>query len=120
MCVHIIQRYDDTMKERGAEGEDRKGQIYTKSTGLAPSCLRVLLLRQHALLYMYVHIYPHTCLRISIYMHINLCPHICIYKRIHKLMHTHTLIHARAYAHGCARARMQDAYERACTGTPSP
>jgi len=41
-----------------------------------PSCLRVLLLRRHALLYMYVNIYPHTCLRISMYMHINLCPHI--------------------------------------------
>jgi len=23
MCVHIIQRYDDTMEERGAEGRER-------------------------------------------------------------------------------------------------
>jgi len=24
MCVHIIQRYDDTMKEKGGEGRERK------------------------------------------------------------------------------------------------
>jgi len=24
MCVHIIQRYDDTMKEKGGEGSARK------------------------------------------------------------------------------------------------
>ena len=35
MRVHIIQRYDDTMKEKGEEegGEERKGCIYIKSTG---------------------------------------------------------------------------------------
>jgi len=24
MCVHIIQRYDDTMREKGGEGRERK------------------------------------------------------------------------------------------------
>jgi len=24
MCVHIIQRYDDTMKDKGGEGRERK------------------------------------------------------------------------------------------------
>jgi len=29
MCVHIIPRYDDTMKERGSGGgEERNGHIY--------------------------------------------------------------------------------------------
>jgi len=46
MCVHIIQRYDDVMKEKGGEGRERKREIsiYRKSTGLTPSCLRVLFL----------------------------------------------------------------------------
>ena len=35
MCVHIIQRYDDTMKEKGEEEGERKERdiyIYIKST----------------------------------------------------------------------------------------
>ena len=24
MCVHIVQRYDDTMREKGGEGRERK------------------------------------------------------------------------------------------------
>ena len=34
MRVHIIQRYDDTMKEKGEE--ERKGYRYIKSTGGPP------------------------------------------------------------------------------------
>ena len=34
MRVHIIQRYDDTMKEKGEEeGERKERDIYVKSTG---------------------------------------------------------------------------------------
>jgi len=42
MFVHIIQRYDDTMREKGGEGRERKERdtYVLKSTGLTPSCLR--------------------------------------------------------------------------------
>ena len=109
------------MKERGAEGRERieKDKYTQKIYRVDPLLSAGVVARQHALLYMRVHA-PHAYLHISIYMRINLCPHICIYKRCHTLMHTHAPTHARAYALGCARVRMQDACERSCTGTSSP
>ena len=69
MCVHIIQRYDDTMKERGAEGRERieKDKYIQKSTGLTPSCQQVLLLDNTrcsicvCMLRMPACTYPYTC-----------------------------------------------------------
>jgi len=58
MCVHIVQRYDDAMKEKGGEGRERKEcdmyiyKIYLLSAG-------VVSMRQHALL-LYARAY-YTC-----------------------------------------------------------
>ena len=69
MCVHIIQRYDDTMKERGAEGRERieKDKYTQKSTGLTPSCQQALFLDNTrcsicvCMLRMPACTYPYTC-----------------------------------------------------------
>ena len=51
LCVHIIQRYDDTMKEKGErKGRGKKGMyIYSIYMWPPPVC-GVVSLRQHALL----------------------------------------------------------------------
>jgi len=85
-------------KRRG-EGEERKGYTYIKSTGLAPSCLRVLFLWDNTrCFYMLVYIYLYTHKRISIYMHISMYAHIHI--QVYSLL--------KAYTHTCIRicARM--------------
>jgi len=43
MCVHIIQRYDDTMREKGGEG-GRKGYICIKIYRVGPFLSAVLFL----------------------------------------------------------------------------
>jgi len=40
MCVHIIQRYDDTMGEKGGEGRERKERdIYVRVGALLSAVL---------------------------------------------------------------------------------
>jgi len=118
MCVHIIQRYDDNIKEKGGGGRERKEKDkYTKNLQgwPPPVCGCCFCEPTRAAFYMYVHMYPHTHMRIPIYMHIahthihahNLCPYIYILKCTHTLMHTPIHIHECASARGCAA--------RACT-----
>jgi len=66
MRVHIIQRYDDTMKEKGEEeGERKERHIYIyKIYRWPPPVCNVVSLRQHALLLcacaLYTCTYPRT------------------------------------------------------------
>jgi len=65
MRVHIIQRYDDAMKEKGEEGRERKKGIYIyKIYRWDPPVCGVVPLRQHALLLcahaFYTCTYPRT------------------------------------------------------------
>jgi len=75
MCVHIIQRYDDAMKEKGGEGRERKERdihifkIYRVAPLLS---VGVVFTRQHALL-LYARAY-YTCT--------YPCTHTYIYKCI--------------------------------------
>ena len=70
MCVHIIQRYDDTMKEKGGEGRERKEReiyiykIYRVGSLLSAGFVSV---RQHALplcARAYIPAYSHAHIRI--------------------------------------------------------
>jgi len=75
MCVHIIQRYDDAMKEKCGEGRERKERdihifkIYRVAPLLS---VGVVFTRQHALL-LYARAY-YTCT--------YPCTHTYIYKCI--------------------------------------
>ena len=62
MCVHIVQRYDDAMTEKGGEGREReKGDIYIYKIYRVGRLLSagVVSMRQHALL-LYARVY-YTC-----------------------------------------------------------
>ena len=65
MHVHIIHRYDDTMKEKGEEeGERKERDIYIYNLQVVPPASGVVSLRQHALFLcarvFYTCIYPRT------------------------------------------------------------
>jgi len=101
-------------KEGGRrEGEERKGYTYIKSTGLSPSCLRVLFLWDNTrCFYMLVYIYLYTHKRVSIYIHISIHAHIhiqvysllkaCTHTRMRICMRMHTFMHL---THANARAQ---------------
>jgi len=62
MCVHIIHRYDDTMREKGGEGRERKKRdihIYINLQGWPPPVCGVVSMRQRALL-LYARVF-YTC-----------------------------------------------------------
>ena len=75
MCVHIIQRYDDAMREKGGEGRERKERdiymykIYRVDPLLSAGAFSM---RPHAL-FVYARAYS-TCT--------YPCTHTYIYKRI--------------------------------------
>jgi len=51
MCVHIVQRYDDAMKEKGGEGRERKERDMYKIYRVGPLLSAGFVsIRQHALL----------------------------------------------------------------------
>jgi len=94
MCVHIIQRYGDTMREKGREGRERKETniyIYIKSTGLAPSCLRCCF---------YETTRTAVICSCMLYMHLSVHAHITHTRariRARMRMHMH-MTHSRAHA----------------------
>jgi len=83
MCVHIIQRHDDVMKEKGGEGRERKERdIYIyKIYRVAPLLSAgVVPMRQHAPL-LYARVYytcTYSCTRTYIYKCIPSSGHIRI------------------------------------------
>jgi len=92
MCVHIIQRYDDAMKEKGGEGRERKERdmyiykIYRVGPLLSAG---VVSMRQHALL-----LYARAYYYLSVHAHIT---HTCARIRARMRMHMHTT-HSSAHA----------------------
>jgi len=108
LCVHIIQRYDDTMegrRERGGRG-NRGIYIYVIYSGPLLSA-GVVSLRQHALLYVLVHF---------IHAHIRGRPHTYSSAFPHEGTHTFVRAHPRENAH----AHAHDAHGRARTDTHAP
>ena len=105
MRVHIIQRYDDTMKERRGKrkGRGKKGiYIYIIYRWPPPVC-GVVSLREHALLLC-------AC---AFYMHISAYAHTHI--QAHSLMRALTLSCARERACTCTRRIRARARRHACT-----
>jgi len=99
MCVHIIQRYDDTMREKGGEGRERRerdtyiNQIYR----VGPLLSAVLYLGDNTrCCYMLVHktrMHPGTC---GLTTHAHTPPRL----NTRACMRTHTRF-ARTQAHSC-------------------
>ena len=132
MRVHIIQRYDDTMKEKGEEeGERKERDIYIYNLQVAPSCLRCCffettrttfmcscILYMHISAYAHIHIQAHSLMRAlilscarthartRIHMHTThrgARRHACTLAHVGPTMHAHT--HPRMNTHACARTR---------------
>jgi len=135
MRVHIIQRYDDAMKETGEEGRERKERdIYIYNLQVAPSCLWCCffettratfmcscILYMHISAYAHIHIQAHSLMRALTLSR--------VFMRTHTRKHTRTCTHAHAhprYAHArshmqaCARTMYLHAYARGtCTHAPA-
>ena len=116
MRVHIIQRYDDTMKEMGKrEGRGKKGIYIYKIYRWPPPVCGVVSLRQRT----HAPAHEHACMRTHTHKHTCTCTHAHAHPRhAHArqctCMHTHTA-HARMQphnAHACVRTRTR---EHACT-----
>ena len=109
MCVHIILRYNDTMKERGGRGGRGKKGIYIYMIYRVDLFLSagIVSMRQLALLYMLVH---------SLHALIRARTHIYTSVFSHEGTYTYARVHPRenVYTHA------HDAYERARTGTHAP
>ena len=77
MRVHIIQRYDDTMKEKGEEeGKRKERDIHIYNLQVTPACLRccffettraafmrLCILNIHISAYAHTHIQAHSLMR---------------------------------------------------------
>jgi len=88
MRVHIIQRYDDTMKEKGVQERERKEtDIYIQNLQVAPSCLQCCFFETTRAAFMC------SCI---LYMHISAYAHTHI--QAHSLMRALTLLCARTHA----------------------
>ena len=108
MRVHIIQRYDDTMKEKAEEERERKERdIYVYNLQVAPSCLRCYFFETTRAAFM--------CWCI-LYMHIS--AYALTHIQAHSLMRALTL--SCAHPRENANAHAHDAYGRARADTHTP
>jgi len=114
MRVHIIQRYNDTMKEKGEEERERKERdIYIYKLQVVPSCLRCCFFETtraafmwSCILYMRISAYAHT--HIQAHSFVRALTLSCARTRARTRMHMHTT-HTGARAQTCMHP-----------GTPGP